>query len=112
MTKNIIDENIYNRYSRISWFEFSRILFKKKFTVSGCDNLVGGSLENLKGLNVNFHKGDCENLSFMSKVLKDHDVVIHAADILMKDSSISPNIICKSIFSGSVSVFTARFKIS
>ena len=37
--------------------------YLKKFTVSGCDNLVGGSLENLKGLNVNFHKGDCENLS-------------------------------------------------
>ena len=75
-------------------------------------NLVGGSLENLKGL-VNFHKGDCENLSFMSKVLKDHDVVIHAAGYPREGlSSISPNIICKSIFSGSVSVFTATIKIT
>ena len=29
--------------------------YLKKFTFD--DNLVGGSLENLKGLNVNFHKG-------------------------------------------------------
>lgn len=81
---------------------------KKKFTVSGCDNLVGGSLENLEGLNVNFHKGNCENLNFMNKVLKDHDVVIHAAAYPHEGlSNFSPDVICKSIFSGSVSVFTA-----
>ena len=84
---------------------------KKKFTVSGCDNLVGGSLENLKDLNINFHKGDCENLSFMSKVLKDHDIVIHAAAYPHEGlSSFSPDVICKSIFSGSVSVFTAAIQ--
>lgn len=51
---------------------------KKKFKISGCDSLIGGSIENVpKG--VIFYNGKCEDLSFMTKVLKDIDVVVHAA---------------------------------
>ena len=51
----------------------------KGFKVSGCDNLVGGSLDNLDHQKVNFFKGDCENLDFMTKITKGVDVVCHAA---------------------------------
>ena len=40
----------------------------KGYKVSGCDNLIGGSLDNLDNKNINFFKGDCENLEFMLKI--------------------------------------------
>ena len=36
----------------------------KGFKVSGCDNLVGGEIENVDK-KVNFFKGNCENLDFI-----------------------------------------------
>jgi len=84
---------------------------RKNFTVAGCDNLVGGNLENINNLDLSFHKGDCEDLNFMNKVLKGFDVVVHCAAYPHEGlSSFSPNIICKNIFAGSVSVFTAAIK--
>ena len=52
---------------------------EKGFEVSGCDNLVGGTLENIDSEKVNFFKADCENLDEMTKIMKNIDVVIHAA---------------------------------
>ena len=52
---------------------------KKGFKVSGCDNLVGGSPENIDQKKIAFYQGDCENLEFMTKIMKDVDVVCHAA---------------------------------
>ena len=51
---------------------------KKGFKVFGCDNLVGGDLDNV-GSKVNFVKADCENLNKMRELTKNIDVVIHAA---------------------------------
>ena len=50
----------------------------KGFKVSGCDNLVGGDLENIDP-KVNFFKADCEDLNKMQEITKNIDVVIHAA---------------------------------
>ena len=65
----------------------------KGFKVSGCDNLVGGEKENVHK-NVNFFKGNCENLDFMTKATKDNvDVLCHAAAYAHEGlSSISPNL--------------------
>ena len=52
---------------------------KKGFKVSGCDNLVGGNIKNIDQDKINFYKGDCENLEFMTRVMKGSDVVCHAA---------------------------------
>lgn len=83
----------------------------KGFKVSGCDNLVGGSLDNLDQKNVNFFKGNCENLEFMSKIMKDVDVVCHAAAYAHEGLSVfSPTLICNNNLTGSVSVFTAAIK--
>ncbi len=84
---------------------------KKNFKVSGCDNLIGGTLENIDKEKVNFFKADCENLEEMSKIIKDVDVVIHAAAYPHEGlSSFSPYLICKSNYIGSVSVFTAAIQ--
>ena len=81
---------------------------EKGFKVSGCDNLVGGSLENVDKDKVNFYKGDCENLDFMVKAMKGSDVVCHAAAYAHEGlSSFSPTLICNNNVTGSTSVFTA-----
>ena len=51
----------------------------KKFKVSGCDNLVGGTTKNINLKKVKFYKANCENLDEMTKIMKGVDVVVHAA---------------------------------
>ncbi len=80
----------------------------KGFKVSGCDNLVGGDIDNVNS-KVIFYQGDCEKLDFMTQVTKDNvDVVCHTAAYAHEGlSSISPTLICSSNVIGSTSVFTA-----
>ena len=83
---------------------------QKGFKVSGNDNLVGGSLENINK-KVNFYKTDCENLDEMTKALKSVDVLCHAAAYAHEGlSSFSPYLICNNNVSGSVAVFTAAIR--
>ena len=83
----------------------------KKFKVSGCDNLVGGTTSNINLKKIKFYKADCEDLNQMTKIIKDVDTVIHAAAYPHEGlSSFSPYLICKSNFVGSVSVFTAAIQ--
>ena len=84
---------------------------KKNFRVSGCDNLIGGSLENLDLKKINFYKEDCENFEAMKKIIKNVDVVCHAAAFAHEGlSSFSPVLITKNNVGGSVSVFTAAIQ--
>jgi len=81
---------------------------KKNCKVSGCDNLVGGSLDNINQKKINFFKADCENFEIMKKIIKDVDVVCHAAAYAHEGlSSFSPVLISNNNVTGSVSVFTA-----
>jgi UDP-glucose 4-epimerase len=81
---------------------------KKNFKVSGCDNLVGGSLDNINQKKITFFKADCENFELMKKIIKDVDVVCHAAAYAHEGlSSFSPVLISNNNVTGSVSVFTA-----
>ena len=83
---------------------------KKGFKVSGCDNLVGGDLDNIDK-DVVFHKANCEDLPKMKEITKDIDVVIHAAAYAHEGlSCVSPNVICANIVSGSTSVFSAAIQ--
>jgi len=83
----------------------------KGFKVSGCDNLVGGDKSNVNS-KVVFHKGNCENLTFMTDIIQnDVDVLCHAAAYAHEGlSSISPTIICNNNVTGSVAVFTAAIR--
>ena len=81
---------------------------KKNFKVSGCDNLVGGSLDNIDIKKVNFFKANCEDFKTMKKIIKNVDVVCHAAAYAHEGlSSFSPVLITNNNVTGSVSVFTA-----
>ena len=81
---------------------------KKNFTVSGCDNLIGGSLDNIDQNKINFFKADCEDLDTMKKIIKGADVLCHAAAYAHEGlSSFSPVLISNNNVSGSVSVFAA-----
>jgi UDP-glucose 4-epimerase len=81
---------------------------KKNFKVSGCDNLVGGSLDNIDQNKINFFKADCEDFETMKKIMKDIDIVCHAAAYAHEGlSSFSPVLISNNNVTGSVSVFTA-----
>ena len=83
---------------------------KKGFSVSGCDNLVGGDLDNVSS-KVNFVQADCENLNKMRDLTKNIDVVIHAAAYAHENLSIfSPYLISKNIIDGSTSVFSAAIQ--
>tara|TARA_B100000787_G_scaffold169633_1_gene161442 strand:- start:1438 stop:2439 length:1002 start_codon:yes stop_codon:yes gene_type:complete len=83
---------------------------QKNFKVSGCDNLVGGELDNVDK-KVNFYQTDCEDLNKMKEIIKDVDVVIHAAAYAHEGlSNVSPNLICSNIVSGSTAVFSAAIQ--
>ena len=81
---------------------------KKNFKVSGCDNLVGGSLDNIDQNKINFFKANCEDFDEMKKIIKGVDVLCHAAAYAHEGlSSFSPLLISNNNVTGSVSVFTA-----
>ena len=83
---------------------------KKNFNVIGCDNLVGGDLENINK-KAKFYKVDCEQIDKMKEITKDIDVLIHAAAYAHEGlSNVSPNVICSNIVSGSSSVFSAAIQ--
>ncbi len=83
---------------------------KKNYKVSGCDNLVGGSLENVDK-EVNFYKVDIEDFDKLSNIMKNVDVVCHAAAYAHEGlSNFSPVMFAKNNVVGSVSVFTAAIK--
>jgi UDP-glucose 4-epimerase len=81
---------------------------EKKFKVSGCDNLVGGNLENIDVKKVNFFKANCEDFETMKKITKNVDILCHTAAYAHEGlSNFSPVLISSNNVIGSVSVFTA-----
>ncbi len=81
---------------------------RKGFKVSGCDNLVGGSLDNIDEKKINFYKAHCEDFQTMKKITKNVDILCHAAAYAHEGlSSFSPVLISNNNVTGSVSVFTA-----
>lgn len=89
----------------------AELCLRKKYQVAGCDILVGGDIENISGLDVEFHKSDCSDLEKMTKIIKDVDVLCHTAAFAHEGlSNISPKLVCENNVVGSVSVFTAAVK--
>ncbi len=83
---------------------------EKNYKVSGCDTLIGGSLENINK-KINFYKVDCEDYNKMCEIIKNVDVVCHAAAYAHEGlSNFSPYMFAKNNVVGSVSVFTAAIK--
>ena len=86
----------------------SEYYLRKNFKVSGCDNLIGGSLDNIDQNKINFFKANCEDFEMMKKITKNVDILCHAAAYAHEGlSSFSPVLITNNNVTGSVSVFTA-----
>jgi UDP-glucose 4-epimerase len=79
-------------------------------SVVGVDNLVGGSIENVNS-KVDFHNCDCDNLADMVNLMKDCDVVLHAACTAHDGFSVfSPYLITKNTFQITMSVLSAAIQ--
>ena len=79
----------------------------KGHQVVGCDNLIGGYLDNVPA-KVEFHQYDCTFFNSMVKIMKDVDVVYHTAATAYEGLSVfSPHVVTKNIVDASVSVMTA-----
>lgn len=76
-------------------------------TVIGVDNLVGGKMSNVNAL-VEFHEEDCDNLDRMVELMKNCDIVFHAACTAHDGFSLfSPYYITKNTFQITMSVLSA-----
>jgi UDP-glucose 4-epimerase len=78
--------------------------------VAGCDNLFGGTMENVDP-RVRFFNHDITNLDGYSDMMSDSDVVYHCAAAAYEGVSMfAPGFICENIFTGSVNTFTAAIQ--
>lgn len=78
--------------------------------VEGNDNLLGGYLDNVPSGAV-FHKIDCCDIDSMVRVLKDVDVVCHAAATAHEGLSVfSPDFITKNIYQASIATISAAIQ--
>jgi len=82
-------------------------MLSKDYRVVGCDNLIGGYLDNVPE-GVEFHQVDCNDLDSMTEITKGIDVVYHTAATAYEGLSVfSPHIITKNIVGASTGTFTA-----
>jgi UDP-glucose 4-epimerase len=82
-------------------------MLKAGHSVSGCDNLIGGYLENVPE-DVDFHQVDCCYLNTMNKFLKDVDIVYHTACTAYEGLSVfSPHLVCQNTFQIATTVASA-----
>jgi len=75
--------------------------------VVGCDNLIGGYIDNVPA-ECEFYHYDCNFYNSMVKITKDVDVVYHCAALAYEGVSVfSPHLITKNIVDASVSLISA-----
>lgn len=83
------------------------MFIKKDYRVVGCDNLIGGYLDNVPA-EVEFYQYDCDFHNSMVKITRGVDIVIHCAATAYEGLSVfSPYVVTKNIVNASVSVITA-----
>lgn len=75
--------------------------------VVGCDNLLGGYMDNVSD-EVEFYQYDCKYLNSMKKIMRGVDTVYHCAATAYEGLSVfSPHLITQNTFQISASVITA-----
>jgi len=75
--------------------------------VIGCDNLIGGYLDNVPS-EVEFYQYDCNYLNSMVKITREVDVIFHTAATAYEGLSVfSPFVVTKNIVGASMGVYTA-----
>ena len=79
----------------------------KGHRVIGCDNLIGGYLDNVPP-EVEFYQYDLTDYDAMVKITKDVDIVYHCAATAYEGFSVfSPRLVTKNIVDASISIITA-----
>jgi UDP-glucose 4-epimerase len=82
-------------------------MLKAGHKVSGCDNLLGGYIENVPE-DVDFHQVDCIYLNTMNKLLNGVDIVYHTACTAYEGLSVfSPHLVCQNTFQITATVASA-----
>lgn len=82
-------------------------LLKDGHRVIGCDNLVGGYLDNVP-VGVELHMADCNDRAKMVELMRGVEVVYHTAAYAYEGFSVfSPHLVTENIYSGTVSVLSA-----
>lgn len=82
-------------------------LIKDGHRVIGCDNLIGGYLDNIPD-GTEFYQYDCNFLNSMIKITKGVDIIYHCAATAYEGLSVfSPFVVTKNIVTASVSLMTA-----
>ncbi|MDP2652239.1 MAG: NAD-dependent epimerase/dehydratase family protein [bacterium] len=82
-------------------------LLKEGHRVIGCDNLVGGYLDNVP-VGVEFHTVDCNNLAEMRNIMRGVDIVYHAAAYAYEGLSVfSPHLVTENVYGATVSTLTS-----
>jgi UDP-glucose 4-epimerase len=82
-------------------------LINQGHVVAGCDNLIGGNLENVPE-KAEFYQVDAIYLNQMKKMTKDTDVIIHTACTAYEGLSVfSPYLVGQNTYQISMSVFSA-----
>ncbi len=77
------------------------------YDVAGCDNLIGGYLDNVPE-EVEFYQYDCQFLNSMKKLMRGVDTVYHCAATAYEGLSVfAPHLITQNTFQISSSVITA-----
>lgn len=85
-------------------------LLKQGHEITGVDNLIGGSIENIPFLK-NFIRADCCDLNAMYLSMLGHDVVYHCAATAHEGLSVfSPHLVTKNNYMATVGVVTAAIK--
>jgi len=83
---------------------------KEGHQVVGCDNLIGGELDNVPP-EAQFYQYDCCFRNSMLKITKDCDILYHTAATAYEGLSVfSPHLISQNIVTGSVSLFSAAIE--
>lgn len=75
--------------------------------VSGCDNLIGGYLDNVPQ-GVDFHRVDCNDLAQLAPLMRGVDVVYHCAATAYEGLSVfSPHVITQNIVTATTGMLSA-----
>lgn len=85
----------------------ARRMLQRGHRVIGCDNMIGGYLDNVPP-DTEFYQYDCVFLNSMKKITRDVDVVYHCAATPYEGLSVfSPYLVSKNLYEATASVLTA-----
>jgi len=77
------------------------------YRVSGCDNLIGGYLDNVPR-GAEFHQIDCNDFMSLADLMKDVDVVYHCAATAYEGLSVfSPHLVTRNVVTATTGVVSA-----